>query len=51
MINNAGISDPVRFKDISEDSWLSILETNLNGAFRIAKIATDIMLKIKMGAA
>ena len=47
VINNAGISDPVRFKDISEDSWLSILETNLNGAFRIAKMATDIMLKNK----
>ena len=49
VINNAGISDPVRFKDISEDSWLSILETNLNGAFRIAKMATDIMLKNKDG--
>tara|TARA_B100001123_G_scaffold117323_1_gene136563 strand:+ start:156 stop:920 length:765 start_codon:yes stop_codon:yes gene_type:complete len=49
VINNAGISDPVKFKDISEDSWLSILETNLNGAFRIAKMATDIMLKNKNG--
>ena len=49
VINNAGISDPVRFKDITEDSWLSILETNLNGAFRIAKMATDIMLKNKDG--
>ena len=49
VINNAGISDPVKFKDISEDSWLSVLETNLNGAFRIAKMATDIMLKNKGG--
>ena len=49
VINNAGISDPVRFKDISEDSWLSILETNLNGAFRIAKMTTDIMLKNEDG--
>ncbi|GIT62179.1 MAG: hypothetical protein Ct9H300mP20_20060 [Gammaproteobacteria bacterium] len=39
----------VRFKDITEDSWLSILETNLNGAFRIPKMATDIMLKNKDG--
>ena len=45
LVNNAGISDPVKFKDISEESWLSILETNLNGAFRVAKMATDIMLK------
>ena len=49
VINNAGISDPVKFKDISEDSWLSVLETNLNGAFRIAKMATDIMLKNEAG--
>ena len=49
VINNAGISDPVKFKDISEDSWLSVLETNLNGAFRIAKMATDIMLKNEGG--
>ena len=45
LVNNEGISDPVKFKDISEESWLSILETNLNGAFRVAKMATDIMLK------
>ena len=45
LVNNAGISDPVKFKDISEESWLSVLETNLNGAFRVAKMATDIMLK------
>ena len=49
VINNAGISDPVKFKDISEDSWLSVLDTNLNGAFRIAKMATDIMLKNEGG--
>ena len=51
LVNNAGISDPVKFKDISEESWLSILDTNLNGAFRVAKMATDIMLKNKNGAA
>ena len=45
LVNNAGISDPVKFKDISEEGWLSILETNLNGAYRVAKMATDIMLK------
>jgi len=49
LVNNAGISDPVKFKDISEESWLSILDTNLNGAFRVAKMATDIMLKNKNG--
>ena len=46
-VNNAGISDPVRFKDLTEESWLKVLETNLNGAFRVAKMATNIMLQNK----
>ena len=46
-VNNAGISDPVRFKDLTVESWLKVLETNLNGAFRVAKMATNIMLQNK----
>ena len=49
LINNAGTSDPQRFKDLSEESWNYVLETNLNGAFRVAKMATDLMLKHKKG--
>ncbi len=49
LINNAGTSDPLRFKDLSEESWNYVLETNLNGAFRVAKMATDLMLKHKKG--
>ena len=49
LINNAGTSDPQRFKDLSEESWNYVLETNLNGAFRVAKMATDLMLKNKKG--
>lgn len=49
LVNNAGISDPVRFKSITEESWLKILETNLNGAFRVAKMTTDLMLKYNNG--
>ena len=49
LINNAGTSDPQRFKDLSEESWNYVLETNLNGAFRVAKMATDHMLKNKKG--
>ncbi len=49
LINNAGTSDPQKFKDLSEESWNYVLETNLNGAFRVAKMATDLMLKNKKG--
>ena len=33
LINNAGTSDPKRFKDLDEESWNYVLETNLNGAY------------------
>lgn len=45
LINNAGISNPVWFKDLSEESWMNVMETNLNGAFRVAKQVSDLMTK------
>ena len=49
LVNNAGVSDPRRFKDLTEESWNYVLETNLNGAFRMAKAITDIFLEDKKG--
>ena len=47
MINNAGTSDPKRFKDLDEESWNYVLNTNLNGAYRVAKNFTDQLIKSK----
>ena len=44
LINNAGTSDPRRFKDLDEESWNYVLDTNLNGAYRVAKYFTDSLL-------
>ena len=49
LINNAGTSDPKRFKDLDEESWNYVLETNLNGAYRVAKNFTDHLIKDKKG--
>ena len=49
LVNNAGVSDPRRFKDLTEESWNYVLETNLNGTFRMAKAITDIFLEDKKG--
>ena len=49
LINNAGTSDPKRFKDLDEESWGYVLETNLNGAYRVAKNFTDHLIKEKKG--
>ena len=45
LINNAGTSDPKRFKDLDEESWNFVLETNLNGAYRVAKNFTDSLIQ------
>tara|TARA_Y100001970_G_scaffold72557_1_gene92102 strand:+ start:1185 stop:1946 length:762 start_codon:yes stop_codon:yes gene_type:complete len=47
LINNAGVNDTRKFKDLDEESWNFVLETNLNGAFRVAKSFTDLLLEQK----
>ena len=47
LVNNAGVNDTRKFKDLDEQSWNYVLETNLNGAFRVAKSFTDLLLAQK----
>ena len=47
LVNNAGVNDTRRFKDLDEKSWNYVLETNLNGAYRVAKTFTDLLLEQK----
>ena len=47
LVNNAGVNDTRKFKDLDEQSWNYVLETNLNGAFRVAKSFTDLLLEQK----
>lgn len=38
LVNNAGVADdPIRFLDTGEEEWQRIVETNLNGAWRVAR--------------
>ncbi|MDP4652442.1 MAG: SDR family NAD(P)-dependent oxidoreductase, partial [Haliea sp.] len=38
LINNAGVaSDPIKFLETTEQDWYQIIETNLNGAWRVAQ--------------
>ncbi len=45
LVNNAGIGDPVPFLDMSEGNWRSMMDTNLDGAWRVAHRATVAMAK------
>ncbi|MFA7554840.1 MAG: SDR family NAD(P)-dependent oxidoreductase [Spongiibacteraceae bacterium] len=46
LINNAGVAgDPKKFLDTTEEDWSWIINTNLTGAWRVAKAATELMIK------
>lgn len=43
VVNNAGIADPTYFTQMSEVSWRSVLDVNLDGVFRVAQEAARRM--------
>ena len=49
LVNNAGIADPVTFVDMTEGNWRSMMDTNLDGAWRVAHRATAGMVKAQTG--
>ncbi|TVP90338.1 MAG: SDR family oxidoreductase [Pseudomonadaceae bacterium] len=49
LVNNAGIGDPVKFLDMTEGNWRSMLDTNLDGAWRVAHRASVAMAKDGQG--
>lgn len=50
LINNAGVADSRRFVNTDEDSWNFIMETNLNGAWRVANEFTNRALAKEINA-
>jgi len=49
LVCNAGITDDGLLMRMSEDSFTSVLDANLTGAYRMAKRATSGMLKKRWG--
>jgi len=49
LVNNAGIGDPVPFLEMNEGNWRSMLDTNLDGAWRVAHRACVAMAKNGQG--
>jgi NAD(P)-dependent dehydrogenase (short-subunit alcohol dehydrogenase family) len=43
LVNNAGIGDPVPFLKMTEGNWRSMMDTNLDGAWRVAHRAACAM--------
>jgi 3-oxoacyl-[acyl-carrier protein] reductase len=49
LVANAGITRDTLLLRMSEDDFTSVLDTNLTGAFRVAKRAAKGMLRLKRG--
>jgi 3-oxoacyl-[acyl-carrier protein] reductase len=49
LVANAGITRDTLLLRMSEDDWLSVLETNLSGSFRVVKRAARGMLRLRRG--
>ena len=49
LVANAGITADTLLLRMSEDDWSSVIETNLTGAFRLAKRAAKGMLRQQRG--
>jgi 3-oxoacyl-[acyl-carrier protein] reductase len=49
LVSNAGITDDTLLLRMSEQSFQSVLDTNLTGSYRVAKRATQGMLRARRG--
>lgn len=49
LINNAGITKDNLFLRMSDEDWENVINTNLNGVFRITKLVVKGMLKKRWG--
>jgi 3-oxoacyl-[acyl-carrier protein] reductase len=50
LVNNAGITDDQYLMLMPHESWLKVLDTNVNGAFRWSKAVCGAMISARKGA-
>jgi len=49
LVANAGITKDTLVLRMSDDEWLSVIDTNLTGSFRVARRASKGMLRLRRG--
>ena len=49
LVNNAGINILDKFIDVKEDDYLSMLQVNLKGAFKLSQFCAKKMIDLKYG--
>jgi NAD(P)-dependent dehydrogenase (short-subunit alcohol dehydrogenase family) len=51
VVNNAGLSSPAPFPEMSEEQWSSVLDVNLSGPFHVSQeMARRLIMKKQPGA-
>jgi 3-oxoacyl-[acyl-carrier protein] reductase len=50
VVNNAGLTRDKLLVMMSEEDWATVIQTNLTGAFNVARASAFIMMKAKRGA-
>ena len=51
VVNNAGVASTQPALDVDDDAWQRVLDTNLSGAFRVARGAARALAAAKRGGA
>jgi 2-hydroxycyclohexanecarboxyl-CoA dehydrogenase len=49
LVNNAGVSSPVPFLEVSEQEWRRVVDVNLHGTFHVTQQAARVMVAHRLG--
>ncbi|MBL1111190.1 SDR family oxidoreductase [Streptomyces sp. 110] len=49
LVNNAGVSSPVPFLEVTEAEWQRVVDVNLNGTFHVTQAAAQLMAERRLG--
>lgn len=49
LVNNAGVSSPVPFLEVSTEEWRRVIEVNLHGTFHVTRAVAAIMAAHRLG--
>jgi 3-oxoacyl-(acyl-carrier-protein) reductase len=49
LVSNAGVNADQLLLSMKEDAWMSVIDTNLSGAYRVARRATSKMIRARKG--
>jgi 2-hydroxycyclohexanecarboxyl-CoA dehydrogenase len=49
LVNNAGVSSPVPFLEVTSAEWDRVVETNLRGTFLMSRAAARVMAEHRLG--